>query len=59
MGLTGILALVVAALLVWTVSAVVRSLRAGAWKKAVLAVVLFAAFVALLYFVLVSFITSM
>lgn len=59
MSLTAILALVVAALLALTVYLIVQSLRARNWKKAVLAAVLFAAFAALLYFGLLSFITSM
>lgn len=59
MSLTTILALAMAALLVLTVYLAVQSLRAGNWKKAVLTVLLLAALVTLLYFGLVSFITSM
>lgn len=59
MGFTGLLAFILAALLAVTVKFVVDGVREKNWKKSILWAVLFCAFVLLLYFGLIGFITSM
>lgn len=59
MGVTGILALAVMLILVVTIYYIIMGIKQKNWKKVLFCVVGFLVFVALLYFGLLSFITSM
>ena len=59
MGITGIIALVLLALLIVTICVVVSGIRQKNWKKIVFPVIAFVVLAAGIYLALVSFITSM
>ena len=59
MGITGIIALVLLALLIVTISVVASGIRQKNWKKIVFPVIAFAVLIVGIYLALVTFITSM
>ena len=59
MGVTGIIALVLLAMLIVAVSVVVSGIRQKNWKKIMFPVIAFAVLAVGIYLALVSFITSM
>ncbi len=59
MGLIGILLLVVLALFVIMIKLVIDGIRDKNWKKAAISIIVFIGIILLMYFGLISFITSM
>ncbi len=59
MGITGIIALVLLALLIVTICVVVSGIRQKNWKKIVFPVIAFVVLIVGIYLALVHFITSM
>lgn len=59
LGLTGILALIVVVLFALAIYWIVRGVKEKNWKRAIIPAVVLAAVVALLYYGLLFFITSM
>ena len=59
MGFTGILGLLVIALLAVTIYAAAKGARAKSWRQIILPIAIFCAIVAAMYFGLLTFLTSM
>ena len=59
MGFTGILALVVIAIAVIAIIIIISGIREKNWKKVIITAALFCVIIALMYFGMIEFITSM